>query len=100
MGAVSVQVAVEGWLHQGTQRQAVAGGDQVDGVAQQRDAHRAPLGDQLGQLVEVEALRGRPQSDVGRVGGLGLHADQLLDRLGSRELPAAQQLPVREATCE
>ena len=62
--------------------------------------HTAPLGDQPGQLVEVEALRRRPQADVGRVGGLGLHADQLLDRLGSRELPAAQQLPVREATCE
>ena len=99
MGAVGVQVAVEDWLHQGRsakQSRAVTGWM----VLRSSAMHSAPLGDQPGQLVGVEALQPRPQADVGRVGGLGLHADQLLDLIGSRELPAAQQLPLREATFE
>jgi hypothetical protein len=44
----------------------------------------------------------RPQANVGRVGRLGLHADQVLERLSSGQLPAAQQLAsagYRERLC-
>jgi hypothetical protein len=56
VGAVGVEAAVDYRLHQGTELEAVAGGNEVDGVAHERDAHRAPVQDQAGQLVGVEAL--------------------------------------------
>jgi hypothetical protein len=62
----------------------------VYGVAHQRDAHRAPVQDQVGQLVVMETGQPCPQADVGRVGGLGLHADKVLNRLDDGQLPAAQ----------
>jgi len=88
-------------LHDGTQRQAVAGGDQVDGRPHQRGANRLPPGDQVGQLVVTEALQPRPQADVWIRGHLGLHADQSLDRRGRRQLPAAKQhLPLEQRAVE
>jgi hypothetical protein len=75
-------------LHQGTQREAVAGADQVHGVAHQRDAHRASLQDQARQIVGMEVLQTRPQADVRRSGRLCLHADQVFDRLEGGQLSA------------
>jgi hypothetical protein len=65
------------------------GGRQVQRRAHQRAAHRTPLGDQLCQLIGVEAVQPRPQADIGRVGHLSLQAGQTLDRLGSRQFLAA-----------
>jgi hypothetical protein len=75
-------------LHQGAQREAVAGADQVHGVAHQRDAHRAPLKDQARQIVGIKILQARPQADVRRSGRLCLHANQVFDRLDGGQIPA------------
>ena len=48
VGAISVQAAVEDGLQQGAQGEKVASGDQVYGVAHQRDTHGAPVEDQAG----------------------------------------------------
>ena len=71
------------------------------GVAHERDAHRAPVQDQAGQLVGAKVLQPRPQADVGRIGGLGLHADKVLDHIEGGHLPAAQQhLPFEQRAVE
>ncbi len=54
VGTAGIQAAVEDGLQGEAQREAVAGVHQVNGVAHQRDAHRAPVEDQAGQLVGVE----------------------------------------------
>jgi len=55
--------------------------------AHQRAAHHTPLGDQLCQLVEAEAVSLRLQADKERVEHLSLHADQALNRLVGGQLP-------------
>ena len=71
------------------------------GVANERDAHRSAVQDQAGQLVGVEVLKPRPQADVGRGGGLSLHADEVLDRLfGGEALASQQHLPLQRGAVE
>jgi hypothetical protein len=97
----AVHVAFQNWLHHGKQRQAVTSGDQVDGRAHQRGAHRALVRDQRRQVVEAEALQPRSQADVRVVRHLRLRPDQVLDRLGGRERRAAQQkLPLEQGAVE
>jgi hypothetical protein len=101
VSAVGVEAALDYRPHQGAEREAVAGAHQVDGVAHERDSHRAPLQDKAGELVGVESLKPRPQADVGRVGRLGLHADEVLDHLqGGQRLAAQQQLPFEQRAVE
>ncbi len=101
VGAVTVEAAVDDRLHQGAEREAVAGAHQVDGVAHERDAHRVPVQDQAGQLVGVKALQPCPKPDVRRGGGLGLHADQVLDRVfGGEPLAAQQHLSLQRGAVE
>jgi hypothetical protein len=101
VGAVGVEAAVDHLLHQGAEREAVAGGNEVDGVAHQRDSHRAPLQDKAGEPVGVGTLEPRPQADVWRFRGLGLHPDEVLDGLFGGQRPAAQQpLPFEQRAVE
>ncbi len=73
----------------------------MDGVAHESYAHRAPIQDQAGELVGVERLKPRPQADVVRVGGLGLHADEVLDRLqGGQPLATQQHLRLQRGLVE
>ena len=62
------------------QTQCVARRDEMDGVAHEGDADRLPVLDQARQLRMAETLQPRPEADVRQVRGLGLHADQVLDR--------------------
>ena len=83
------------------QRQAVPGGDQVDGRALQRDPDRAPVGQRRAQLGRVEAVQPRPQPDVRVLRLLRLQADQVLDGVQRRSPdPAQQQLPVQQRPVE
>jgi len=88
---VGAKVAVEDGLHQRTQRKTVVGGDEVNGVAHQRDAYRAPVGDQRRQFAGMEVFQPRPHADIGRVWRLSLHADEVFERLSCGQFPAAQQ---------
>jgi hypothetical protein len=69
----------------------------VDGGAHQRSPHRAAVQDQARQLLWSEAFESRPQSCVRVFGHLGLHADQVLDRVDGRQRRATlQQLPLEQ----
>jgi hypothetical protein len=90
LGVRGLQVSVEQRLHHRPQGEAVGGGDQVDGAAHQRDAYDAPVEDQPGEVVRLEALNPRPQPEVRRERRLCLHPHQVGDRLrrghrGTRE---------------
>ena len=78
-------------LHQRAKRQTVAGGDQVDGRAHQRNPYHLPLNEQLGQTLRLETFQPRPQTVIPRVGRLRLQPDQSLDRIEHWHLPAAHQ---------
>jgi hypothetical protein len=83
------------------QGQAVPGGDQVDGGPHQADPHHAAVGDQPAEILVLEPLQASPQSHVGIGGFLGLHADQVLDSLGDRQLVSVQQeLPLQQGTVQ
>jgi hypothetical protein len=47
--------------------------------------------DKAGQLVGTKPIQPCPLADVGRVRHLGLHADEVLDRLEGGQPPAAQR---------
>ena len=69
-------------LHHRPQGDAVACGDEVQRGAHQREPHRLPVLDQRLQLGGVEVDEPRPQTDVGILGFLGLHPDEVLEHLG------------------
>jgi hypothetical protein len=91
------EVPIQNGLHGGPRREAITGRDQVNGGAHERDSHRAPREDEGGQPFRNEALEARPQANVGRVGRLGLDADQVLNCVGNCHAPALeQQLPLQQ----
>src|SRR5262249_59949294 len=50
----ALRATLDDRLHQGTKRQAVAGGDQMDGRAHQRDTYHLPIDERLGQPLRLE----------------------------------------------
>jgi hypothetical protein len=100
-GAAGPEVPFQHRPQQRVEGQAVAGGDQVQGGAHERAADGPSLADQPAQLVRVEALKSRPQPDIGVPRFLGLHAHQVLDRVGGGPShPAQQQLALEQRAVE
>jgi hypothetical protein len=76
--------------------EGVACGDEVDRVAHEGQAHGFARLDQARKLLVPEPAQARPQADVGEVGGLGLHADEVLDRRRGGYSPALEKELPRE----
>lgn len=73
----------------------------MDRAPHQRTPHSLLADEKLGQLFLVEALEAHPQSKVGRVRHLGLHACEVLDSIGGSHGDATkQELPGQERTVE
>ena len=84
---------IEHGLDERAQAPRVAGGDHVDRPAHEREPDDAALDDQLGQGLRRERLESRPQSGIGGVRGLGLEADEVLERFLDRQRrPLEQEL--------
>jgi hypothetical protein len=98
---VAGQLGVEHGLEEGPQQQAVVGGDQVDRPPHDDDADDLSVEEQLAELVGSEAVEARPQSQVGVERHLGLHPDEVPDRLqrGQRRSPQ-QELPRQRGPAE
>jgi hypothetical protein len=60
-------------------------------ISATRTARRSVINRARDQLFGAEPLQSRPQADVGRAGGLCLHADQDLNRFFDGQLLATQQ---------
>ena len=78
-GRARAERALEHRLREGPEREGVGGADEMDGRAHDRDAHRSPLQDELLQLARNEARHARPQTDIGLLRDLRLHAHEVLD---------------------
>ena len=92
---------LEDRLDERAQPQRVVGGDEVDGRAHERGPDRAAIDDGVGQLGRIEARQARPQADVRRQRGLGLQADEVLERrLDRHRPPLEQQLAGEQGTTE
>lgn len=85
------QVAFDPRLVERPEADEVGGGDQVNGVAHEVGTHHDPFHQKIFEIVVAEAGQPRPQSDVGRQGGLGLQPGQVPDRVqGGPRGPAEQ----------
>jgi hypothetical protein len=89
---VGPQVAVVDRLDERAEAARVAGGDQVDRAAHQRDPHHLAVAQQPAQLLGVECGQSRPQPHVRRVRRLPLEADEVLHGLGHAQRRALQQV--------
>jgi hypothetical protein len=78
-------------LHERAQLQAVAGGDDVQRPAHERDPHDEAAVDHLGELVGLEVLQPRPQPVVRADRVLRLQADEVLERVAHAQRLAPQQ---------
>jgi hypothetical protein len=79
--------SITGWTSRRT-RQAVPGGDQVDGAAHQRDPDHVPAGEQCREVIGNEPVEPRVQAVVGGERRLGLQPDEVLDGLHHLRRPA------------
>jgi hypothetical protein len=92
---VTPQLSLEDGLHQRTQQQTVVAAHEMDRPAHHTDPHHLPALEQLGQRVRPEALQSGPETGVGVVRHLRLHADEVLDGCERRQRrPLEQQLPL------
>ena len=83
------------------QRQVVARGREMERAAVQPAAHGGAVVEQVGHRRGVERLEPRPQAEVGRLRLLGLHDEEVADRLERRAPVAAQQqLALQQGTVE
>ncbi len=83
------------------QSEAVVRGDEVDRAAHQGDPHHLAAPHEPGEVLDAEAGQSGPQPDVGRVGRLGLHADQVRDRCDGRRLhPSGEHLAGQQTSVE
>ena len=95
------EMAYERALDHRAQSETVTRGHQVDGGTHQRDAHRRPAGEQGDEFVGSKALHPGPEAHVWRKRSLGLHADEMFQRVHSRNLsPLQQHLPRKQSTVE
>ena len=68
----------------------------MDGRAHEPHPHCTALGDQGGQLLQAEVGEPAPKTDVGGLRLLGLHPDDMLDRLEGRFGAPLDQALARE----
>ena len=73
------------------QRQGVTRGDQVDGRAHERHAHRPAALDECGEIFGAKIAKPGPQAEIGWRRGLRLQADQMFQRSGRRHRCALEQ---------
>ncbi|MDD9270659.1 hypothetical protein ACFPES_26740 [Paenibacillus sp. GCM10023248] len=73
----------------------------MDGRAHEGDAHDMFVQDELRELILVEVPQAGPQAYVGRIGGLRLQADQMLNRCEDGHVRTREkQLPGQEGAVE
>jgi hypothetical protein len=84
-------LALESRLDQRTVREEVPARHQVDRCPHHRTAHGLAVLDQPGEFSRIEVVEAGPQSYVRRERRLGLHTDQVLDRLQRGRVPAFGQ---------
>jgi len=90
------EASLEERLEQEPQAKRVFCRHEVDRAAHQSRPDRAPRLHQLGELFGSETLESRPQPDIRKVGRLGLHPHETLDRRGGGELDRAKQHLARQ----
>jgi len=78
-------------LRDWTESKVVTRRGEMDGATHQPPAYRAPLRNQLPQLLRAKTVEARPESDIRRKRRLSLHPDQVLDRRGCRHVVTAKQ---------
>ncbi len=88
---MATQLGVEHRLEQGTQQQAVVGGEQVDRGPHHHRAHQGSRLDEVTGGLGVERREARPQREVRVARDLRLQADQVVDGLEWSELAPLQQ---------
>ena len=90
------EASLEERLEQEPQAERVFCRHEVDRAAHQSRPDSAPGLHQPGELFGSKALESRPQPDIRKVGRLGLHPHETLDRRGGGELDRAKQHLARQ----
>ncbi len=91
VGVVGEERPVHDRLDQRPHPQAVAGADEMDGPAHQRDPHQLPPFQQRGDLFRAHVRQAGREAGVPGVRGLGLKPGQMLDGLDDREVGTGEQ---------
>jgi hypothetical protein len=94
--AAMKEASLEERLKQRPEAECVSGRYEVDCAAHQSGPDGLSRPDEVRELFVPEALEPRPQPDIGKVGRLGLHADEALDRRGGREPDGAKEHLARQ----
>ncbi len=82
--------------HDGKEAKVIIHRDEMDRAAHERGAESGPVQHHPGKVVRLEAGETCPQSDVGIVGSLRLHADEMGNHLTRRHIGTLQQVLPRE----
>ena len=94
--AAPLELAIEHRLHEGSQGETVACGDEVNRRAHEREPDGLAIGEEPAELCGGEVVQAGPESDVWRIRCLRLETDEPFDGVDGRKGVPAQQHLTRE----
>ena len=94
--AAGLEEPIEDRPHERIEGDVVGVADEVERAPHEPAADRTSRLDEIRQLLGFESLEPAPEADVGVLGHLRLHADQVLDHLGRRHRDPGEEVLARE----